>query len=362
MVDAVRKNTIEGTSNYHTVTNILDRSKEMLIQANEISKTLVPPSNQILQAPLGSPSQNHAAETKDKGRGIQPETAEDEVEQRKGSIQTQAQSPPASNGGPNGTKAVDGDETQGNGNGQPFFMDSKPTPVNFSSSIKRKPSLDEPNEANASKKMKKEQGVAPFINGEPIPATDTTDEQQNIHSPPTDTAQESAPPVQIEYEDISQEVDRRLRRIAERRKHLTQRRTQQREERKRKRESAGSSTVLAGAENSPKQAKKQNKLGISEGDDAVPADVVAGAEGKSVDAERKERKPRKKRQSQAPGDVPHEEKQHEGAVNEDTDQHKKKKVKTSKANINETKRVADDDAAAEGDEPVTERKKRRKKG
>ncbi|KAL8937448.1 MAG: hypothetical protein Q9216_004412 [Gyalolechia sp. 2 TL-2023] len=264
MIDMVRKHTVEGTNNHRIISELIDRSKDMLFQAKSTACTFVPPPNQLEQVPLGSSSDTmypgyspghfdygkaaeefgrYASETKRQGKETKPEGIDYESGQPKrfGHLTlAQIRDAKGTKGGTgSGTESrgaaglseptaamsnaqtSGGDETQKAGE-QMFFMDSKPTPVNFSgakSSAKRK-ATPERAAANISKKQKKQHGRSEVSSDE--------------------AAEEPAEPVNIEFEDISREVDARLKEKEERPK-LKQR---AKEVKKRKRESEGSSAVI----------------------------------------------------------------------------------------------------------------------
>ncbi|KAL8950973.1 MAG: hypothetical protein Q9222_003034 [Ikaeria aurantiellina] len=385
MVDMVRKHTVEGSPNYRTTSDLLNRSKEMLSQAKNISKTFIPPTDQIFQVPLGSSSDsmypgyspaNHKYGDAAQAYGNYTAKAKNsnEVGQSKGSARmkmAQPQVQPAPNGEASETKAANGDEPPAEDNEPVFFMDSKPTPITLDSSLKRKTSLNEPNEANASKKMKKKHNGAapPADNKTNDTAINTTTneekrEDSHSHSHPKDTAaaaeEASAPtqPIQLEYEDISQEVNARLRAMEEKRK----RKALEREERKRKRESGDSAVVIEGSteklSRKKKKKEKDSKKAGGDGDGVPAADVVADVERKGADGDRKEKK---KRKSQVSGDVLQEGKEQEGVGDEDVGKHKKKKVKVSEAETKEGKRAANEDVAVEVDGAVKKKKRKTRK-
>lgn len=242
-----------------------------------------------------------------------------------------------------------GDRTHKAGE-QIFFMDSNPTPVNIlgaaNSSAKRK-ATPEPVEANISKKQKKKHDLRT--------------------AQPNDTLEESTEPVKVEFEDISGEVDARLKEKEERRKQ----KQQAKEEKKRKRESEGSSAVIAEAPQATELPKPRNKK-IKKSDDSgeAPASLLKkrsalddeeGAEGSSTVVAAV--KPQKKRKVFQEGTNEENMKKRQLGDAGAGDEHakKKKKSKTSEdKTIKEKKtRIADGEPTVDVAELEGKKKKRR---
>ena len=210
----------------------------------------------------------YAGEAKRKGVDIKPEGMDYKIGQSKKLSQLTLDKIRAAQAKTNGTgvgsesggskdsteqNAAEVDSTQKAGDDM-FFMDSNPTPVNLSStadsSAKRKVRT-EPAEANPSKKQKRK--------------------HSDQATAETGGVEESTGPVNIEFEDISGEVDARLEEKKERRK----RKQQGRDERKRKRESEGSAIVTAEASLTADVLKpKKKKLKNREESRQAPAAIV----------------------------------------------------------------------------------------
>ncbi|KAL9003248.1 MAG: hypothetical protein Q9188_003863 [Gyalolechia gomerana] len=390
MIDMVRKHTVEGTNNHRTICDLIDRSKDMLWQAKKAARTFVPPSNQLEQVPLGSSSDTmypgyspghfeygkaaeefgrYASEAKRQGKEIKPEGIDYELGQSKGLGHLTLAQIRAAKGEKSGTgsgsdrgglvgssgptAATSNAQTPDGGDGthktreQIFFMDSNPTPINLlgaaNYSAKRK-ATPEPVEANISKKQKKK--------------------HDSRTAQPIDTLEESTEPVKVEFEDISGEVDARLKEKEERRKQ----KQQAKEEKKRKRESEGSSAVIAEAPPATELPKPRNKK-IKKSDDSgeTPVSLLKkrsalddeeGAEGSSivVAAEKKRKvfqegtteENMKKRQL---GDA--------GAGDEHPKKKKKSKTSEDKTIKEKKKRIADGEPTVDVAELEGKKKKRR---
>lgn len=392
MIDMVRKHTVEGTNNHRTICELIDRSKDMLWQAKKTARSFVPPPNQLEQVPLGSSSDTmypgyspghfeygkaaeefgrYASEAKRQGKDIKLDGVDYEVGQSKGlGHLTLAQIRAAkgeksttgsgsdSGAGPSGLSAATkkgkipdgGDENHGAGE-QMFFMDSNPTPVNLpgaaNSSAKRR-ALPEPVEANTSKKQKKNHDGRATQSNNP--------------------AEDPAEPVRVEFEDISGEVDARLKEKEEKRK-----RKKEKEAKKRKRESERLSIITAEAPpatDSPKpKNKKMKKSDESNEASASPlkkrsaTDDEQGAEGSSA-AVAAEKPKKKTRVAQETISEEKTEKHQLGEV-EVSEEHpkKKKKSKSSEDMTKEDKkkkRTADGEATVEIAEAEGKAKKKQK--
>ena len=283
--------------------------------------TKVPPSNQRDRVPLGSSSASMypgyspadhiygnaameagaaAAAAKKAGLALKPPVdIEYEIGQAKGIKRKKLVDMRAAKGsqGGNGSGSGSGADTPAravNGHGQEvkaadtkkaetkpaaeaseseqpaFFVDIKPTPVNLPFTIpkpsKRQSPKPEPTEQTTPKKIKKK------------------------HDGDTPVAPK---PGQIETEDISAEVDKRMKEKEERRK----RKEEQKKEKKRKRETEDPSSVAAGASSTvaeaetPKKKKSKKDHNAKEAEEASkkrPADdQVAGDDGEGKTKKRK---------------------------------------------------------------------------
>ncbi|KAL9027415.1 MAG: hypothetical protein Q9196_004059 [Gyalolechia fulgens] len=396
MIDMVRKHTVEGTENHRTICELIDRSKDMLWQAKKTARTFVPPPNQLEQVPLGSSSDTmypgyspghfeygkaaeefgrYASEAKRQGKEIRLEGIDYELGQSKGHAHLTLAQMRAAKGeksgtgsgsdsggaaGPSASTATtghgqmpDGEDGTHKAGERMFFIDSNPTPVDLSgaanSSAKRKAS-PEPVEANTSKKQKKKHG--------------------GRAAQSDDAAEERAGPVKVEFEDISGEVDARLREKEERRK-LKQ---QAKQEKKRKRESEGSSAVNAGAPPATDLRKPKSKK-IKKSDDSGEAptsslkrssalDDGEGVEGSSTAFAAE--KPRKKSKVSQDGPIEENAKKHRLAEAGPDDEHpkeKKKKAKRSEDKIikeQKKKRIADGEPTVGVAEVEGNKKKQRR--
>ncbi|KAL8824576.1 MAG: hypothetical protein Q9170_008115 [Blastenia crenularia] len=296
MIDMVRKHTVEGTGNHRTISELVHKTKDMLWQSKNMARSFVPPAGQLEQVPLGSSSDTmypgyspghfeygkaaeefgrYASEAKKLGKEVLPEGIDYKIGQSKGlGHMTLAQmraakgegsgagsgSDTGDKAGPSGTTAVmgnghksDGAEDIQKAGDQMFFMDSNPTPVNLSgvatTSAKRKV-LPEPVETNTSKKQKK---------------------KHSVQASEGNATEQPAEPVKVEFEDISNEVDTRMKEKEERRKQ----KQAAKDEKKRKRESAGSTTAVAEAASTTDAPKpKSKKPKNSEEKSQATADLV----------------------------------------------------------------------------------------
>ncbi|KAL8916753.1 MAG: hypothetical protein Q9172_006146 [Xanthocarpia lactea] len=319
MVDMVRKHTIEGSGNFRTICDMVDRTKQILHESKTVARTFVPPANHIEQVPLGSPSQsmypgysieehkhgeaaqrsgNHTAEAGRNGEEIKPQGVEykagkskalssltlEQMRARKAAWNgngNRSGSGSGSDSGPADATSMepstsrkkvrfsDVSQDASKPEGQMFFMDSEPTPVDLPTTLnpshkRKEPSSDlesqprsESVEAKAPKKAKKSH------THHPIDMDDVKKDAQAMEGSTKDTSEQVAPEVQIEYEDISAEVEKRMKEKEEKRKH----KDSLKEEKKRKRDSEAST---AGAvEDTPtieveKPKKKKKKSRMSE--------------------------------------------------------------------------------------------------
>ncbi|KAL8684778.1 MAG: hypothetical protein Q9218_008141 [Villophora microphyllina] len=308
MLDMVRKHTREGSGSYRTVCEMIDRTNEILQQSKSAARSFVPPANQIDSVPLGSSSDsmypgyspadieygkaseeygNYAADAKKRGVDVVPEV-DYTVGQSKGQsrmtlaqmqaakrLQNGLSSSPGKRPHANTSEEEKvGDEGDKAGSAKPssvaseqmFFMDSKPTPVNLSSHTppslrKRRPSTDhiDPATSNPSKKSKKNHiDEAPAINADNATSPKKHNEKSSnatTNHPDGDT------PISTPYptEDISEEVDRRMKLKEEKRK----RRQVSSDDRKRKRDSeASASGPVAAQPDFPNPEKKRAKQSV----------------------------------------------------------------------------------------------------
>ncbi|KAL8909457.1 MAG: hypothetical protein Q9171_005025 [Xanthocarpia ochracea] len=332
MVDMVRKHTVEGSGDFRTICDMIDRTKQILHESKTVARTFVPPANHIEQVLLGSSSQSmypgysigehkygeaaqrsgdYAAEARRNDEEIKPQGVEYEAGQstalssltleqmrakkaaRNGNGNRSGSGSGSDSGPANATsmkpsssrkkvRFSDVSQDASKREGQMFFMDSEPTPVDLlttlSQSQKRKePSSDhdsEPTsesvEAKASKKAKKSH------THHSIDMDDVKKDAQAMEGSTKDTSEQAPQEVQIEYEDISAEVDKRMKEKEEKRKH----KDSLKGEKKRKRDSEAST---AGAvEDTPmmeveKPNKKKKKSRTSE-DAGTGAEVSPNTE------------------------------------------------------------------------------------
>ncbi|KAL8714051.1 MAG: hypothetical protein Q9225_006654 [Loekoesia sp. 1 TL-2023] len=381
MIEMVRKHTIEGSGNHRTISELVSRSKEMLWQAKSTARTFVPPPNLFEQVPLGSSSDTmypgyspghfeygkaaeefgrYASEARKKGIEVKPEGMDYKLGQSKGLAHmnlaqiraANAEKTDAGSGSENEPQAAKGKENHETED-QMFFMDSNPTPVNVvsavNSSVKRK-ATPEPVEANIPKRQKKKHSdQSAGVDG----VDRTVDE-----------------PVRVEFEDISGEVDARLKEKEERRK----RKQQIKEEKKRKRESEGSSAVIAEASSTvdlskPKkkktrQAENDGQAGLESLKKRSTIDDEEAAEGSTTAIAAEKPKSKRVKVSQE-GTTKEKKQKHDLTEDRDGDESsgKRKKAKNSEGTSLEEKqkkRKPDGETTAEIGEPEGKKKKRRK--
>lgn len=230
---------------------------------------------------------NYAAEAKRRGEEIKPEGVDYELGQSKAlsslKLEQIRTKKAAQNGGGSSSDSAPADTTIADANAsskkvrfsdvsketskpqeQMFFMDSQPTPLDLPTSLnpshKRKGSspdpepAPEPVEAQPSKKSKRSHADH---------TTKSNDAKEDTQPMPNTTAQindrsEQAPKdVQIEYEDISAEVDKRMKEKEEKRNT----KDPLKEKKKRKRDSEGSTAgaVESAATTEPEKPKKKKK-------------------------------------------------------------------------------------------------------
>lgn len=322
MTDMVRKHTVEGTGNWRAICDIIDRTKEMLYAAKSTARTFVPPADHRDQVPLGSSSASmypgyspadheygkaaeeygsFAAAARARGVDVKHPDLEYEIGQARGTkrkvLEGIEETTNVKHGGPGSRGAGEApggpetkpmtpyalhlkkqaeeknaaEETTSNGDNPSFVIDVNPTPVNLArqttKSPKRSASPPAPLEQKKAKKAKKKH------KGDLPQATDYQG---------------------VEFEDISQEVDARMKEKEAKRKR--------KEEKKRKRESADSPTA--------------------------PADSSADAE-----VERPKKRKSKKSEDNALSDGSISKKRHGGEDDEEQGEVKKKKRKKSKDQV-----------------------------
>ncbi|KAM0801919.1 hypothetical protein BDR22DRAFT_845675 [Usnea florida] len=327
MIDMVRKHTVEGTGNYRTIMGCVDRAKEMLQESKHVSKTFVEPPRQREQVPLGSSSASMypgyspadheygkaaeeygkaAAEARAQGIELKHPDAEYQIGQAKGvkrKILAGIREDKAAKG-----KASDVGSGSGTGSGSeepvkqkmkrqattdgksstekvqeavsegenPFFVvDTKPSPVNIPGlplqPLKRSASPPEPVEAKKNKKAKKKHDGA-MPKGEDVP--------------------------EVKTEDISEQVDARMREKEEKRK--------MKEKKKRKQDAddgplaAAEQSHLAAEVELPMKKKKKSKKSREEPLPDVSASKKRSAEGNG-DAGDGEGKKKKRKKNKEPG-------------------------------------------------------------
>ncbi|KAL8758162.1 MAG: hypothetical protein Q9199_001699 [Rusavskia elegans] len=326
MIDMVRKHTVEGSGNHRTICDMIDHTKRILFESKTVSRIFVPPPNHIEQVPLGSSSEsmypgysikehkygeaaqrfgNYAAEAKRRGEEIKPEGVDYELGQSKAlsSLKLeQIRAKAAQNGGGSSSDSAPADTTIANANAsskkvrfsdvsketskpqeQMFFMDSQPTPVDLSTSFnpsrKRKgSSLDpepapEPVEAQPSKKAKRSHAD---LTAKSNDAKEDAQPMPNTTAQMNDRSEQVPKDVQIEYEDISAEVDKRMKEKEEKRKS----KDPLKEKKKRKRDSEGSiaGAVERAATTEPEKPKKKKKKKLKTPEDAGTAGEVSPKE------------------------------------------------------------------------------------
>ncbi|KAL8853911.1 MAG: hypothetical protein Q9221_001218 [Calogaya cf. arnoldii] len=288
MIDMVRKHTVEGSANHRTICDMIDNTKQILFDSKTVSRIFIPPLDHVEQVPLGS----SPAEAKSKGEGIRPEELDHKLGQSKAPSslkleQTTAKKVAANVGGSDSAPVpVDAPSADANASSkkvrfsdvsmepspsvaQMFFMDSQPTPVHLPSSLnpsnKRKSSSQhsepapEPVEVQPSKKARKDHADH---------ATILSDVQEDTQPMPITTAQthnsseQAHSDVQLEYEDISAEVDKRMKEKEEKRKAKDQLKVKK----KRKRDSEGSTAgaVESATTTELEKPKKKKKSKIAE--------------------------------------------------------------------------------------------------
>lgn len=331
MIDMVRKHTIEGSDNYRTICDIIDNTKRILSESKTVSSIVVPPPGHMDQVPLGSSSEsmypddysikdhhkydeaagNYAAEAKRRGEEIKPKGVDYELGQSKAPSSLNLEQMRATKAAPNGagpgsdtlppdapsdanaaSKRVrfsDVSNETSKPEGQVFFMDSQPTPIELSTSLnpshKRKGSSQDPHAASEPVEAQPTKRAKTNHADHAAKLDDVYEDKEPI---PNDTAQtngeaEQAPKdFQIEYEDISAEVDKRMKEKEEKRKT----KTRPREEKKRKRDSEGSTAgAIESATTTELEKPKKKKKKSKKPEDAETAGEVSPKNKDSMAAE-----------------------------------------------------------------------------
>ncbi|KAL9634326.1 MAG: hypothetical protein Q9164_004158 [Protoblastenia rupestris] len=315
MIDMVRKHTVEGTGNWDMICKAIDRAREMLSTSKHVARTFLPPPRQREQVPLGSSSASmypgyspadheygvaaeefgrYATEARQKGEKIELPGVEYEVGQAKGikrkslagmkeALAKKKEKEGSGSGSGSGSDApvikhahekttTNGEATETNLAGatsealgeddNPYFVvDTKPMKVDLPGipAPKRSATPSGSTEIKESKRVKKShEGELPAGEG---------------------------------FEDISAEVDAKLKEKEEKRKH--------KEEKKRKRETGGahesavaSMARASGETDSPMNRKKKKHKDSTE--DAKAEMGIALDDGDDVGAEVVQ-KPKKKK-------------------------------------------------------------------
>lgn len=324
MIDMVRKHTVEGSGNWRMICELVDRTNEMLRVSKQQARTFVAPPGQREQVPLGSSSASMypgyspadheygkaaeefgrvAAEARAMGVEIKHPEVEYKIGQAKGNKrrtlaamrrESAAKAQGSGSGSGSGSegptvqvleekekllkKAKDEKAKAPTPEGDnPFFIiDTKPTPVNLpgitTQPVKRSASPPGSTEAKKHKKAEKH------------------------HEGELSKSEDAA---KVEFEDISGEVDARMKEKEEKRKR--------KEEKKRKRESEGdqteaaeahatsSDTPAAGIEVEKPKTKKAKKSNREELADRTASNKRSGEEiEEATGKEGKKTKKRKK--------------------------------------------------------------------
>ncbi|KAL8783857.1 MAG: hypothetical protein Q9213_004347 [Squamulea squamosa] len=337
MIDMVRKHTIEGSGNYRTICEMINRTKQILYESKTVARTFVPPADQIEQVPLGSSSEsmypgyaikehkygeaaqtygNYVAEAKRRGEEIKPEGVDYKLGQSKGhsslkleqmrvmkeplngsgsgsdSRPAGASSKEPGSAGQKQVRFSDVPQEASKSEAQMFFMDPKPTPVDLPTTLnpsqKRKDlspdpePAPEPAEAQPSKKAKKSH-AGPGSKSDDVRQDiySTTDPTADPTSQTKDDSKQAPKEVPTQYEDITAEVDKRLKDKEEKRKH----KDWLKEEKKRKRDSEGSATVAADAATTDGEKPKKKKKTSRKSEDSGTADKVSPKKHDATDGE-----------------------------------------------------------------------------
>ncbi|MCJ1404268.1 hypothetical protein MMC11_007493, partial [Xylographa trunciseda] len=282
MIDMIRKHTVPDTGNWRTIVPMVERTQEMLRMAKDATRSFIPPPNEREKVPIGSSSASmypgyspadheygQAAQefgqqwSAAKSQGIdfqpQPDGPQYEFSQARGVKRgtlakiraaktangegsgsgsgsgSDVAPPPTKTNGAHPHKRPEGvksEEDEKDGANPYFVVDTNPTPVNLPgishNAAKRRSSTEAPVEPVGVKAKKAKTG-----------------HEGNV---PNGTEK------RVEFEDISGEVDTRMKEKDEKRKR--------KEEKKRKRESGQSVDAEPAVEsdNPNKKKKKSKKL------------------------------------------------------------------------------------------------------
>ncbi|KAL8805204.1 MAG: hypothetical protein Q9182_002079 [Xanthomendoza sp. 2 TL-2023] len=323
MIDTVRKHTDERSGDYRIICLMIARTEKMLHDSKAAAQSFMPLQDQLEQAPLvSSPKSSHpgysvkkhnygeaaqhsgsyVSQAQRNSQDIMPEDTEYELGQSRplsstileqmrakkpiqngtssgsgsGSGVKRAAGPRELNGASKKVRFSDLHQEASHPAGQMFYTDPQPTPANTPSTLdpprKRKevspdegppePVRARPEEARLSKKAKKN-----YVDE----TTESPGVMEDAKSPQVSTSQangntEQAPEeIQIEYDDITAEVDQRMKEKEERRRH----KDWLKEEKKRKRDSEGSTaetvdTAVSTAEVEEPRKRKKKKSRKSE--------------------------------------------------------------------------------------------------
>ncbi|MCJ1281611.1 hypothetical protein MMC26_000931 [Xylographa opegraphella] len=299
MIDMIRKHTVPDTGNWRTIVPMVERSQEILRMAKDATRKFVPPSHERDKVPIGSSSasmypgyspadheygkaaqefgqQWSAART----QGIEFQPAPDGPQYNfaqskgmkrrslskigaakvasgegsgsgSGSGSDVAPQPAATNGArpPKQTEDTKSDGNEKEEANPYFVIDTNPTPVNLPG-VSHKP-------------LKR----APSAEALVEPAGGKLKKAKTNHDGAIPTGSEK----RVEFEDISEEVDARMKEKEEKRKRKA--------EKKRKRESGESIGIAAMAESEKPKKKKSKKMeGETEVGETVPK-KRSGSEG-----------------------------------------------------------------------------------
>ncbi|ERF71522.1 hypothetical protein EPUS_00511 [Endocarpon pusillum Z07020] len=324
-MDMVRKHCVEGTGNYDTAKACVDRTHQMIRMFKEATYNFVPPKDNIDKVPLGASSASmypgyspadhiygeaaqeygeRAAELKRKGVDLQldpngpqyvvgqnkkPRLLSQEPETLAGSVSSTSAPSMRSQG--QGGEPMEGVELS-TGEPQYFVIDSKPSVVaDLGEMQKQKNKANDKAKRRVSFKEEQEGEAASNNSFEPR-------KHKKAKMITSETPAAVIPEPAVQEEDISAEVEARLKAKEEKRKR--------KEEKKRKRYSGDSSeiaqgetpTIPAGAPDGTsstsieKPKKKMRKLDQSEQTDTAELSIKA-------DAEKESKKDKKKKKQKA---------------------------------------------------------------
>ncbi|KAL8999831.1 MAG: hypothetical protein Q9169_001371 [Polycauliona sp. 2 TL-2023] len=284
---------------------------------------------------------NYAAEAKRRGEDVKPEGVDYEIGQSKAlssmRLEQMRAKMAAQNGGGSASNSAPAEPTStekkvrfsdisqdtAKPDGQMFFMDSQPTPIQLPTTLnashKRKGSspdpkpAPEPVEAQPLKKAKRIHVDHATNSDDPKESAQPTDDAE---SGINDTSKQAPKDVQIEYEDISAEVSKRMKEKEAKRK----KKDQPKEKKKRKRESEGSTVgafekAATTEVEKPKKKKKKSETTEHAAETAETAEKVSPinntaaaseevVEGGDVEHPASVEKPKKKKKSKSAQEAP----------------------------------------------------------